>query len=94
MPNGGLREDFVVDSLRAAGMSFHYLKSPRGQKRPDFMFRYNDERVVFEVGGKGKGYEQFKGVSADRKLVFADGATVAGNRRPLLPLGFLEYPEY
>lgn len=87
---GGLREDFVVDSLRAAGMSFHYLKSPRGQKRPDFMFRYNDERVVFEVGGKGKGYDQFKGVSADRKLVFADDATVDGHRRPLLSLGFLD----
>ncbi|MCF7854544.1 MAG: AAA family ATPase [Candidatus Pacebacteria bacterium] len=87
---GGLREDFVVDSLTAAGMPFHYLKSPRGRKRPDYMFRHNDERVVFEVGGKGKGYEQFKGVSADRKLVFADGAAVDGNRRPLLSLGFLD----
>ena len=87
---GGLREDFVVDSLTVAGMTFHYLKSPRGQKRPDYMFRYNDERIVFEVGGKGKGYEQFKGVSADRKLVFADGATINGNRRPLLSLGFLD----
>lgn len=54
------------------------------------IYDFLDERIVFEVGGKGKGYEQFKGVSADRKLVFADGATINGNRRPLLSLGFLD----
>ena len=87
---GGLREDFVVDSLCVAGMPFHYLKSPRGRKRPDYMFRHHGDRVIFEVGGKGKGYEQFKGVSADRKLILADGAPVDGGRLPLLSLGFLE----
>jgi hypothetical protein len=45
--------------------------------------------LAVEVGGRGKGREQFKGVTVDRKLVFAHSDVPEGNRLPLFLLGFL-----
>ena len=59
---GGLREDFCVEMLANAGVEFHYLKSTRGSKTPDFLVRDQQGDIVFEVGGKGKGRAQFKGI--------------------------------
>lgn len=85
---GGLREDFFIESFRALGKNLFYLKSMRGQKTPDYLI-HDFEDVVFEVGGKGKGRSQFKGVDIKRKIIFADGYDMADMRRPLFLAGML-----
>lgn len=86
---GGLREDFFVEAFRALGKEIFYLKSMRGQKTPDYLIR-DFEDVVFEVGGKGKGRSQFKGMDIKRKIIFADGYDMTGIRRPLFLAGLLK----
>lgn len=86
---GGLREDFFALAMRQAGLAIDYLKGARGQKTPDFLIDHNGQSVVFEVGGKGKGRTQFKGVSADRKIVLAEGAEMSAVRMPLHLIGML-----
>jgi len=86
---GGLREDFVAEALCQAGIPFHYLKSTRGAKTPDYLVETGGQKLVIEVGGKGKGRQQFKGVRADHKLVFAHTAVPDGRRLPLFLLGYL-----
>ena len=85
---GGLREDFFVETFRALGKEIFYLKSRRGQKTPDYLIR-DSEDIVFEVGGKGKGKSQFKGVNIKRKIIFADGYDMADMRRPLFLAGLI-----
>ena len=86
---GGLREDYFAESMRQVGRPFHYLKSTRGRKTPDFLID-GTEKVVIEVGGKGKGREQFKGIKVGQKLIVAH--TLIPNERhvPLHLLGFLK----
>jgi len=86
---GGLREDFFVEAFRALGKEVFYLKSMRGTKTPDYCIR-DFEDIIFEVGGKGKGRSQFKGVGAKKKIIFSDGYDVAGIRRPLFLAGMLQ----
>lgn len=86
---GGLREDFFVEMLRQAGIEFGYLKSTRGAKTPDYLVSGGSDKLVVEIGGKGKGREQFKGVKIDRKLVFAHTDAPTGGRLPLFLAGFL-----
>ena len=86
---GGLREDFFVDMLRQAGIDFSYLKSTRGRKTPDYLIGGGPDKLVVEIGGKGKGRQQFKGVDIDRKLVFAHTDAPATNRLPLFMIGYL-----
>ena len=86
---GGLREDFFVEAFRALGKEIFYLKSRRGQKTPDYLIR-DREDIVFEVGGKGKGRSQFKGVDVKKKIIFADGYNISGTRRPLFLAGLLK----
>jgi uncharacterized protein len=87
---GGLREDYVALAMRQAGIPLHYLKTTRGAKTPDFQIQYQETSVVLEVGGKGKGRTQFKGFTADRKIVLGEGATADRDRLPLHLLGFVE----
>ena len=84
---GGLREDFFADAMRYSGTSFHYLKTKRGAKTPDFLL---SDGSVIEVGGKGKGLAQFKNVSVGRKYVFTHSDQTDGVKRPLFMLGYLE----
>jgi uncharacterized protein len=86
---GGLREDFLVFAMRQAGYSFNYLKSTRGQKTPDFLLDYEKTKLVFEIGGKGKGRVQFKGIQADRKIVLAENTKLTRDKIPLYLMGFL-----
>lgn len=86
---GGLREDFFVDMLRQAGIEFSYLKSTRGRKTPDYLIVGRGEKLVVEIGGKGKGRQQFKGVDIDRKLVFSHTDAPANGHIPLFMIGFL-----
>ncbi len=85
---GGLREDFFVEAFRALGKEVFYLKSMRGAKTPDYFIR-DSQDIVFEVGGKGKGRSQFKGMDIKTKIIFADGYDMTGIRRPLFLAGLL-----
>lgn len=85
---GGLREDFFVEAVRAAGFEIYYLKSIRGEKIPDYVLR-DKEMFVFEIGGKGKGRRQFKGFKPGRKIILSDGYESEGIKRPLFLFGFL-----
>ncbi len=85
---GGLREDFFVGILRSLGKNIFYLKSKRGQKTPDYFIR-DLKGIVFEIGGKGKGRSQFKGVNTRKKIILADGYDTSGMRRPLFLIGLL-----
>jgi predicted AAA+ superfamily ATPase len=86
---GGLREDFFVEAMKQAGIRFQYLKSTRGAKTPDFLIEDTPSRLAVEIGGRGKGREQFKGVKIDRKLVFAHSPAPERHRLPLFLLGYL-----
>ncbi len=85
---GGLREDFFADCMKQAGLEYAYLKSTRGSKTPDFLIE-GEERIVVEVGGKGKGREQFKGIRTGEKLIVAHTELPDAKRVPLFLLGFL-----
>ena len=65
---GSLREDFVAEILKMQNKQSYYLKSTRGEKTPDFLVKENDQEMVIEVGGKGKGRQQFKGIKTKQKL--------------------------
>ncbi|MCA9408981.1 MAG: ATP-binding protein [Candidatus Omnitrophica bacterium] len=86
---GGLREDFLVEMMRSLGKEIYYLKSTRGQKTPDYLLTHQQKNVVVEVGGKGKGRQQFKGIVPDQKIIAADAVTFDELRRPLFLFGFL-----
>lgn len=85
---GGLREDFFVEAVRAGGFEARYLKSVRGAKTPDYVIKDQDT-FVFEIGGKGKGRQQFKGFKAGRKIILSDSYETEGIRRPLFLFGLL-----
>ncbi|MBD3318115.1 MAG: AAA family ATPase [Chitinivibrionales bacterium] len=87
---GGIREDYLTESLRMAGYACAYLKSTRGQKTPDYLVERNGECLVVEVGGRRKGREQFKGFAGKKAIVFAHGGGIQGIRRPLMSAGFLD----
>jgi predicted AAA+ superfamily ATPase len=86
---GGLREDFFAMAMRQAGIPTQYLKSTTGQKTPDFLIEHRDRKIVFEIGGKGKGRSQFKGITADQKIVLAPDIAPSLGRIPLEMIGFL-----
>ena len=75
--------------LRQAGHEFGYLKSTRGAKTPDFLVHGGTDKLVVEVGGKGKGREQFKGIEVGRKLIFAHTDVPERGRIPLFLAGFM-----
>lgn len=76
---GTLRETFFVNQLRAAG---HGVRIP---ERGDFQV---DGKHLFEVGGKGKGFDQIKDL-ADSYVVNDDVEIGTGNKIPLWLFGFL-----
>ena len=51
--------------MRHRGIPIHYLKTKRGAKTPDYLL---GDGTVIEIGGKGKGFSQFKDVKADRQV--------------------------
>ncbi|MFC1476600.1 hypothetical protein ACFL5S_01395, partial [Fibrobacterota bacterium] len=86
---GALREDFFVETMRMKNFPMHYLKSKRGAKTPDFLITIENEDCIIEVGGKGKGREQFKGISLEKKIIFTHPSVSQGIKRPLFLLGFV-----
>ena len=69
---------------------FHYLKTKRGAKTPDYLVEYDKERVVIEIGGKGKGRSQFKGINVEKKLILSGDPKAASDRKPLSLIGFIK----
>ncbi len=86
---GGMREDFFAEMMRMKGMDFNYLKTKRGAKTPDFFVKQDAGNIVVEIGGKGKGREQFKGIQMEKKLILTHPSNIEGLKRPLFLLGFL-----
>jgi uncharacterized protein len=86
---GGLREDYFVEAMKQSGIRFQYLKSTRGAKTPDYLIMDSPTKLAVEIGGPGKGRQQFKGVSIDRKIVFAHSQVPGKGRLPLFLIGYL-----
>jgi uncharacterized protein len=87
---GALREDFFVEALRGLECALAYLKTTRGKKTPDFFVHTSAGDVVVEVGGKGKGHSQFKGVRVDQKIIFTHEPGKRANQYPLFLVGLLD----
>ena len=88
---GALREDFFALAMAQHGVPFRYAKSTRGAKVPDFVVALDGLDHVIEVGGRGKGRSQFKGLTYDRKVVLFHGDDqrhTPGRRVPLHCIGF------
>ncbi|MDE0229318.1 MAG: AAA family ATPase [Spirochaetaceae bacterium] len=88
---GALREDFFALAMAQHAMPFRYAKSTRGAKTPDFVVALEGRDCVIEVGGRGKGRSQFKGLTYDRKVVLFHGddqSHTPGARVPLHCIGF------
>lgn len=85
---GSIREDFFVEAMEMAGIETFYLKSTRGEKTPDFLIKNENEEFIIEVGGKGKGRQQFKGITSANQFRFTHSNEAGGNRRPLFLLGY------
>ena len=86
---GAIREDFFAEMLAMKGYQFHYLKTKRGAKTPDFLVEHEDDTFVIEVGGKGKGRQQFKGIKVEKKLILSHDPKAGAHSKPLALLGFL-----
>jgi hypothetical protein len=43
---------------------------------------------VIEIGGPGKGREQFKGFDGRKNLILSHGNEISGIKRPLFLIGF------
>ncbi len=86
---GGLREDYFTGALLSAGFTIHYLKSTRGTKTPDYIIDTGDTEIIAEVGGKGKGRQQFKGVNGKKQIIFYHNDMPQGIKKPLFLLGYL-----
>ncbi len=87
---GGIREDFFIEMMRMKNISTEYLKTKRGAKTPDFLIKQsNGDDIIVEIGGKGKGREQFKGIDIKKKLILTHPSNIEGIKRPLFLMGFL-----
>lgn len=87
---GALREDYFVETMLSIGKKNNYLKSTRGKKTLDYIIRDNNQKIVIELGGKGKGRRQFKDVSEEKKIIFSHSIETEDIKRPLFMSGFLE----
>ncbi len=86
---GPLKEDFFISMLKGAKIKPYYLKTKKGRKTPDFLIEINGTPCVFEIGGKKKGFSQFKGVSVDCKYIVTYPYEAKKNAIPLWKFGFL-----
>ena len=87
---GQLREEFFVENMISKKFSLYYLKNKKGKKTPDYLVEVGDKEYVVEIGGKGKGIKQFKGIDIEKSLILIDADVVDGIKRPLFLAGFLE----
>ena len=76
--SGSMRESFFLNQLRQS----HAVTYP---KKGDFLV---DGKYLFEVGGKGKGFDQIADIP-DSFVVNDDVEVGRGNKIPLWLFGFL-----
>jgi len=86
---GELREDFFVEILKMKNYELYYLKIKRGKKTPDYYVRLKDKDLIFEIGGKGKGRSQFKGIEAKNKIILTHPGIIEKGKIPLFFIGFI-----
>ncbi len=87
---GALREEFFVQTISHLNQPLYYLKSKRGVKTPDYLFIFNKDRYIFEIGGQKKGFSQFKGISDQyNKYVVSYPGVSQSNKIPLILFGLL-----
>ncbi len=86
---GVLKEDFFVTIMKAVDVPVYYLKTQRGRKTPDFYLELKGQRWVVEIGGKKKGFSQFKGVKVENKRVALYPFTPKPLSLPLYLFGML-----
>lgn len=86
---GEIREDFFAEVMRMKGYKFYYLKTNRGAKTSDFFVRLKTKNIILEIGGKGKGRRQFKGIKQEEKIILTDLLETEGIKRPLFLMGLL-----
>lgn len=84
---GAIREEFFIHHVKGANLTVNYLKSLRGQKLPDYILFHGDRKLIFEIGGSGKGTSQFKGVEIKEKYILSQPAS--SRSIPLILFGFL-----
>ena len=89
---GALREDFFALAMAQHGTAFRYAKSTRGAKTPDFLVTLDGQDYVIEVGGRGKGRTQFKGLDYDRKVVLFHGDDRRYESERRIPLHCIGFP--
>jgi len=81
---GALREEFFAHHVPG----LLYLKGAKGQKAPDYFVQHGKRRLVFEIGGAGKGASQLKGMEGKyEKFILSSPASEKGI--PLVLFGFL-----
>ena len=88
---GPMREDFFALAMHQHEASFHYAKTTRGGKTPDYVVDLDGHPAVIEVGGRRKGRSRFKDVEYERKVVLFDGEIGGmrpGERVPRFCIGF------
>ena len=84
---GAIREEFFIHHILGANLTVNYLKSLRGQKLPDYVVFHQGKKIIFEIGGAGKGASQFKGMEEREKHKLTQ--PVAPGGIPLILMGFL-----
>ena len=80
-------EEFFIHHMLGANLAVNYLKSQRGVKLPDYIVFHEGKKIIFEIGGAGKGTSQFKGIAEREKYRLTQPGTTAGI--PLILVGFL-----
>ncbi len=87
---GAKREEFFVMSAKFSDMQIFYLKGKRGEKMPDYLINYKNNRYIFEIGGKSKSIAQFKHIKMKAKeYILTYPSIISGIKRPLTSFGFL-----
>ncbi|MCF6270747.1 MAG: AAA family ATPase [Melioribacteraceae bacterium] len=83
---------FFLDEIHfyISGNKINYLKTKKGKKTPNYLVDDNGTKYIIEVGGKGKGIQQFKGIDMKKSIIFSDGDRFDGIKRPLFLAGFLK----
>ena len=84
---GAIREEFFIHHILGANLTVNYLKSLRGQKLPDYIVFHQGKKIIFEIGGAGKGASQFKGMEEREKYLLTQPGAPGGI--PLILMGFL-----
>ena len=86
---GTLKEDFFITMIKAVNQKVTYLKAGRGKKTPDFLISLKSSPYIIEIGGKRKGFSQFKGTKIKEKKIAIYPFAPKPNAIPLYLFGMI-----